>query len=156
MEILTIHLKDNFIQRYIEDPTQEHFQIIKFGNDIRIFFISSEPLDSTVEVKIEFQIDHWIFAKSKLKISIALRLNEQLISINKSFAGIKNDMFKVLKWMTNSMKEKCDEVTQTFLMDWKSVLRIEKEEVITLDHFLWAWLNVNTRCLWFESRTQES
>ncbi|KAH9812545.1 hypothetical protein DFH28DRAFT_1084354 [Melampsora americana] len=56
--------------------------------------------------------------------------------------------------MTGSMKKKCDEVTRRFLVDWKSVSVIkeeeEEEELITLDQFLWGWLNVNTRCLWFD------
>lgn len=91
------------------------------------------------------------------------------------------DRFQVLGVMTSSMKEKCDEVTQRFLLDWRSVSGIktdeDEEELVTLDQFLWGWLNgkcrnsiqasafvwvcldsdldfiqleVNTRCLWFD------
>ncbi|EGG12613.1 uncharacterized protein MELLADRAFT_86782 [Melampsora larici-populina 98AG31] len=58
--------------------------------------------------------------------------------------------FSGLKWMTRSMKVKCDEVTRRFLIDWKSVSSIQDEEIMSLDEFLWGWLNVNTRCLWFD------
>ncbi|KAG0146805.1 hypothetical protein CROQUDRAFT_43866 [Cronartium quercuum f. sp. fusiforme G11] len=59
---------------------------------------------------------------------------------------------KLLRMVTTSMANVCHEVTKRFIEDWKALVasQLEASHPINLDELLWGWLNVNTRCLWFD------